>query len=45
MAYGWARCCTDGWFLFDAVLAPWQLTEIITPTIFYNTYEALTGTL
>jgi len=20
MAYGWARCCTDGWFLFDAVL-------------------------
>mmetsp|Transcript_26149 Transcript_26149/g.60552 ORF Transcript_26149/g.60552 Transcript_26149/m.60552 type:complete len:503 (-) Transcript_26149:130-1638(-) len=20
MAYGWVRCCRDGWFLFDAVL-------------------------
>lgn len=26
-AYGCAKCCRDGWFLFDAILAPWQQGE------------------
>ena len=23
MAYGFRKCFTDGWFVFDAILAPW----------------------